>query len=86
MAWATLMPTESMAESEAVSSQSRLLSGKQMSDLWATPNARDAHNPSESDSERARRKRDEGWMIDLNEQAAWWNVAHAEHSYGGGAI
>jgi hypothetical protein len=38
------------------------------------PNARDGHNPSSPASERTERKIQEGWTIDLNEQAAWWQT------------
>lgn len=51
---------------------------------WATPNARDTHNPSEPDSDRTKRRLAQGWTIDLNEQAAWFNVADAQGSVGGG--
>lgn len=53
---------------------------------WATPNARDTHNPSTEDSARSQRKREQGWTVDLNEQAAWWNVADTEHAIGGGNL
>lgn len=45
--------------------------------LWSTPQARDTHNPSTPDSERSKRKAEQGWTIDLNEQAAWWKPASA---------
>ena len=41
---------------------------------WATPNCRDDHNPSTPDSPRTQRKLEQGWTIDLNEQAAWWQT------------
>ena len=44
---------------------------------WATPNARDEHNPSQPDSARSKRKLEQGWTIDLNEQAAWWAPSSA---------
>ena len=55
-----------------------------MSEFWSTPNARDTHNPSEPDSGRTKRKLAQGWTIDLNEQAAWFDVGHAAHDHGGG--
>ena len=48
--------------------------------MWSTPNARDDHNPSQPDSERTKRKLAQGWTIDLNEQAAWWNADLASWS------
>ena len=50
---------------------------------WATPNARDDHNPSQPDSARSKRKLEQGWTIDLNEQAAWWTTPQAHDSSGG---
>jgi len=50
---------------------------------WATPNARDDHNPSQQDSARSKRKLEQGWTIDLNEQAAWWTTPQAHDSSGG---
>ncbi len=41
---------------------------------WATPNCRDDHNPSTPDSPRTQRKLEQGWTIDLNERAAWWQT------------
>ncbi len=57
-----------------------------MSELWSTPNARDDHNPSKPTDGRSLRKLREGWTIDLNEQAAWFDVAHSENSIGGGQV
>ena len=50
---------------------------------WATPNCRDDHNPSTPDSPRTARKLEQGWTIDLNEQAAWWTTPQAHDSAGG---
>jgi len=50
---------------------------------WATPNARDDHNPSTPDSPRTARKLEQGWTIDLNEQAAWWTTPQAHDAAGG---
>lgn len=41
---------------------------------WATPNARDDHNPSTLESARTQRKLKQGWTIDLNEQAVFWKT------------
>jgi hypothetical protein len=50
---------------------------------WATPNCRDDHNPSTPDSPRTARKLEQGWTIDLNEQAAWWTTPQAHDAAGG---
>ena len=50
---------------------------------WATPNCRDDHNPSTPESARTQRKLEQGWTIDLNEQAAWWTTPQAHDSSGG---
>lgn len=50
---------------------------------WATPNCRDYHHPSTPDSPRTQRKLEQGWAIDLNEQAAWWTTPQAHDSSGG---
>jgi hypothetical protein len=50
---------------------------------WATPNSRDDHNPSTPDSPRTQRKLEQGWTIDLNEQAAWWTTPQTHDSAGG---
>ncbi len=50
---------------------------------WATPNCRDDHNPSTPDSPRTQRKLEQGWTIDLNEQAAWWTTPQAHDASGG---
>jgi len=50
---------------------------------WATPNCRDDHNPSTPDSPRTQRKLEQGWTIDLNEQAAWWTTPQAHDAAGG---
>jgi hypothetical protein len=44
---------------------------------WATPNARDTHNPSKPEDPRSLRKAEQGWTVDLNEQAAWWGAESA---------
>lgn len=51
--------------------------------VWATPNCRDDHNPSTPDSARTKRKLEQGWTIDLNEQAAWWTTPQAHDANGG---
>jgi len=50
---------------------------------WRTPNCRDDHNPSTPDSPRTQRKLQQGWTIDLNEQAAWWTTPQAHDAAGG---
>jgi hypothetical protein len=50
---------------------------------WATPNCRDDHNPSTPESPRTQRKLEQGWTIDLNEQAAWWTTPQAHDASGG---
>jgi hypothetical protein len=50
---------------------------------WATPNARDVLNPGSPDGERSQRKLEQGWTIDLNDQAAWWTTQQAHDSAGG---
>jgi len=50
---------------------------------WATPNCRDDHNPSTPESPRTARKLEQGWTIDLNEQAAWWTTPQAHDAAGG---
>jgi len=50
---------------------------------WATPNCRDDRNPSTPDSPRTARKLEQGWTIDLNEQASWWTTPQAHDSSGG---
>lgn len=50
---------------------------------WATPNARDTHNPSKPEDPRSLRKAEQGWTVDLNEQAAWWTTPQVHDSNGG---
>jgi hypothetical protein len=41
--------------------------------MWATPNARDWKNPGASDGKRAKRKKQQGWTTDLNDQVIAWS-------------
>ena len=50
---------------------------------WATPNARDVLNPGSPDGQRSQRKLEQGWTIDLNDQAAWWTTPQAHDAAGG---
>lgn len=59
-------------------------------DSWATPNSRDDHNPSEENSARSIRKRQEGWtvgatdkgkrQVGLENQSVFWATPRAEDS------
>src|SRR5262252_8867839 len=42
------------------------------SQQWSTPNARDEKNPGAPHGERAKRKAELAWTVDLNDQAAQW--------------
>lgn len=42
------------------------------SSMWSTPNARDEKNPGGSTGPRSQRKAEQGWTVDLNDQAAFW--------------
>lgn len=68
---------EQVAKRGATESGKRQVGLENEAKFWSTPNARDDHNPSRPDSERTKRKLAQGWTIDLNEQAAWWNAESA---------
>ena len=46
---------------------------------WATPNSRDDRNPGDPMGERSARKIREGWTVDLNDQASWWQTPTKEN-------
>lgn len=48
--------------------------------MWSTPNARDVKNPGDQSGQRSIRKTQQGWSIDLNDQAAWWSASSADTS------
>lgn len=68
---------EKVAKRGATKAGKRQVGLENEAKFWSTPNARDDHNPSQPDSERTKRKLAQGWTIDLNEQAAWWNAESA---------
>lgn len=48
--------------------------------FWSTPNSRDVKNPGDQSGKRSIRKTQQGWSIDLNDQAAWWSASSADTS------
>lgn len=75
----TLTP-EDVENRGAMKSGKRQVQLENEANFWSTPNARDVKNPGGQSGKRSIRKTQQGWSIDLNDQAAWWSASSADTS------